>query len=88
MAWLRRRAFVMIAQKLGAEHTITKMMGCMSYGRNNAEQGPTSNLQGAIREVSFLDGCFWVLNLWARDNDDNAQKVMLELYPRGYTSKP
>ena len=87
MAHLRRRAFVIIAQKLGPEHQITRMMGSMSYGRNDAEQGPSGNLQSAIREMAFLDGCFHILNVWARDNDRSAQTVM-KVYPRGYTSRP
>ena len=45
-----------------------------------------STLQTAIREMAFLDGCFNVLNCWARDNDRNAQNIMLDAYPRGYAT--
>jgi hypothetical protein len=85
MASLRRRAMVLIAQELGQEHNITKLMGSMSYGRNDAEQGPGENLKTAIREMAFLDGCFCVLNTWAAINDKAAQSKMLKIYPRGYT---
>lgn len=87
MASLRRSAFVQIASKLGPDHKITQLMGCMSYGRNDVEQGQQGNLQTAVRETAFLDGCFHILNVWARDNAPKAQKV-LNLYPRGYSRKP
>ena len=88
MAAIRRSALVRIAQKLGKEHAVTKLMGCMSYGRNDAEQGPGGNLQSAVREMAFLDGCFHVLKTWASDNDRGAQRVMLDLYPRRYETAP
>lgn len=88
MASLRRSALVQIAQKLGKDHRITQLMGCMSYGRNEAEQGPEGNLQSAVREMAFLDGCFHILHCVARANDDiKAQRVMCDLYPRGFASR-
>lgn len=86
MAHLRKLALVEIAQQLGKEHTITRLMGSMAYGRNNAEQGPEGNLQSAIREMSFLDGCFHVLNTWARDNDPKAQ-LLMRSYPHGFSKR-
>lgn len=88
MANLRRVAFKAIADKLGPKHEITRMMGSLAWGRSNFEQGGDSNLQTAIREMSGLDGFFDAINHWARDHDSNAQRVMLDLYPRGFASAP
>lgn len=84
MAGARRRAFQRIAGKLGKDHPVTKMMGGLSHGRHRAEQGPDGNLRTAVREMSFLDGYFDCLNLWARDNDPAAQRIMIDEYPHGY----
>ncbi len=81
MAVNRKIALMDIANKLGLEHPITKMMGSLAWGRHNAEQGPETSLRTAVREMAYLDGAFNVLNLWARDNDRKAQRIMLDLYP-------
>ncbi|MBK6616320.1 hypothetical protein [Ottowia sp.] len=88
MAGKRVAAFVAIARKLGKEHPITKMMGARAWGRHGFEQGPTSTLRTAIREVAALDGAFDVINQWACDNDAAAQRVLRELYPRSMESAP
>jgi hypothetical protein len=87
-ARLRKAAFVQIGKKLGKNHPITKMMGSLAWRRHNAEQGVDGNLRTAIREYSFLDGYFDALNLWARDNDTKAQRIMLDIFPRGMRHKP
>ena len=84
MANHRKIAFKRIAEKLGNEHPITKMMGSMAWGRNKAEQGVEQSLRTAVREMSFLDGAFEILNTWARDNDRTAQRIMLDLYPSSW----
>jgi len=86
MAWKRKHAFQKIADELGKEHPVTKMMGTLAWGRHAGEHGPDFGLREAIYEMAFLDGFFEVLNLWTRDNDGKAQRVMLEHYPRGYES--
>ncbi len=85
MAMKRRLAFQFIARKLGENHKITKMMGGLSHGRNDKEGNIEGhNLRSAVEEKGYLDGCFHILNLWARDNDRKAQKVLHEFYPSGY----
>jgi hypothetical protein len=86
MAHKRVYAFVSIARALGKDHAITKMMGSLAHGRHHFEQGPSGNLQTAVREMAALDGYFDCLNLWARDNDPKAQRVMNDLYPRSFES--
>ena len=86
MAAKRRTAFRQIARKLGKEHAITEMMGNLAWGRGDFEGGMDSGLQDAIREMSALDGAFSILNLWARDHDTKAQRIMLDLYPMRFES--
>ena len=76
----RIRNFVAIAKALGAEHPITQMMGNLSHGRHNWEPGPSITLEKAIVEASALDGCFHILNLWARDHDRDAQNKMQAIW--------
>jgi hypothetical protein len=84
----RLRSFQAIAEALGKEHTITKMMGSLAWGRHGAEWGPGSD---HIRTVSyalgFLDGCFDILNKWASDNDHKAQRVMTTTYKADFAVK-
>lgn len=86
---VRRRtsAFQTIAEKLGKVHPITKMMGTLAWGRFKKEFGPDGGgLREAVEAKGFLDGSFDILNLWARDNDPKAQRIMLNIYPSGYES--
>lgn len=87
MASERRRALVMIAQKLGKEHPVTQAMGSMAWGRNEREQGPEGNLRTAIEEKAFLDGCFHMLRRFAKSDDLKARKAF-ELFPRNWASRP
>jgi hypothetical protein len=88
MASRRLQAFQQIAEKLGKDHPITKMMGSRAWARHNFEAGPDGGLRGEVRAMSALDGAFDVLNTWARDNDQAAQRIMLELHPRGFENHP
>lgn len=88
MAAIRKNAFVKIANKLGKEHPITKMMGSLAWGRHNAEQGVEGNLHTAIREMAYLDGFYDCLNLWMRDNDRGTQHLIRDMYPRNYEKRP
>lgn len=81
----RRSAFKEIAKKLGPKHKITKMMGGLAWGRHRAEQGPGGNLRSSIEEFGYLNGFYDALNLWARDHDHEAQRVMTTTMPTGYT---
>ena len=85
----QRKVYAMqkIAKTLGEDHSLTKMMGSLAWGRHKAEQGPEGNLQTAIIEMAFLDGYFAALNRWARDNDTKAQRIMLNIYPLGFSEK-
>ena len=86
MANRRSYAFQQIAALLGKDHAITKMMGPLAWGRNKAVPGMRRTLPRDVMEMGFLDGAFDILNLWARDNDPAAQRVMLDIYPSGYES--
>ena len=86
MASRRLDAFQQIAKRLGKDHPITKMMGSRAWGRHKDETGSQPDLRAAVLEVGSLDGAFDVLNLWARDNDPKAQRVMGELYPTNFFS--
>jgi hypothetical protein len=86
MARARIVAFKRIADALGENHAITKMMGGLAWGRYDCEPSPSNKgLRAGAEAKGFLDGYFASLNLWARDNDTKAQRVMLDLYPRGYS---
>jgi hypothetical protein len=77
----RLRSFQAIAEALGKEHTITKMMGNLAWGRHDAEWGPGGDhLRAVSYALGYLDGCFSILNMWARDNDHKAQGVMTKAY--------
>lgn len=80
----RLRAFPKIAKELGEEHAITKMMGSLAWGRHPWDGALPLSLQDVIRAASGLDGVFHTLNLWARDNDYLAQRVLLKHYDGGY----
>lgn len=84
MCDLRRYAFQNIAKALGKEHEITKLMGPLAWGRNDFEPKPDRKVADAHAEFGYLEGCFHILNIWARDNDVVAQMVMLKHWPRGY----
>ena len=79
LATRRRNAIQEIAEALGKYHAITTMMGSMAWGRHDWEGNP-GTIQGAIRQASALEGAFWVLNIWARDNDSVAQSKMLDIW--------
>lgn len=79
----RIRAFRKIADELGKDHPITRMMGTLAWGRFKAEQGPGGTLRTAVEAYGFLNGYFDALNHWARDNDRDAQRVMLRHWPSG-----
>ena len=79
LAAKRRNAIQEIAKALGKDHAITSMMGSMAWGRHDWE-GIPGTTQGAIRQASALEGAFWVLNIWARDNDSVAQSKMLDIW--------
>jgi hypothetical protein len=86
MARLRVAAFRKIAEALGKNHAITKMMGGLAWGRYDCEPSASNKgLRAGAEAKGFLDGYFECLNLWARDNDPPAQRTMLDLYPRGYS---
>jgi hypothetical protein len=86
MAARRKVAFKAIAHRLGKNHAITKMMGSLAWGRHRFEEGAEGNLRTAIEDKAALDGAFSILNQWARDNDRDAQRIMLDLYPSSYES--
>lgn len=79
---LRKRtlAFPKIANTLGKEHPVTKMMGPLAWGRHSWEHGPDYGLQDVIVAASALDGVFDTLNLWCRDNDLGAQRTLIQIY--------
>ena len=86
LAWERRKWLQDIAKALGKEHPVTKMMGSLAWGRHNWESGPTPTLQSAIQEAAAVGGVFYILNLWARDNNMEAQRRMLDIW--GQYRKP
>ncbi len=82
----RRYAFKEIAKQLGKGHQITVLMGALAWGRNEYQRGPGRTAVNAHEEFGYLEGCFHILNIWARDNDEKGQRVMLKHWPRGYES--
>lgn len=89
MGRLRQRALILVAQDLGEEHPITKMMGSASYGRHAFETGPQPNLQSAIYFKAGLDGMFEVLHRAAHiADDDQAIKSLQKHFPRNFTAAP
>ncbi len=80
----RVRYFKQIAEVLGKEHPITKMMGSLAWGRYDAEWGPGHSLRDVVEAFGFLNGSFSILNMWARDNDQPAQTIMLSIWKSGY----
>jgi hypothetical protein len=86
MARLRVAAFRKIAEALGKNHAVTKMMGGLAWGRYDCEPSPSnSGLRAGATAKGFLDGYYQCLNLWARDNDTKAQLTMNNLYPHGHS---
>ena len=77
----RRRAFKRIAEALGKEHQITQLMGSLAWGRNDFEPKPGRTAVNAHEEYGYLEGCFNILGIWARDHDVLAQNKMLRLWP-------
>lgn len=76
----KEAAFTEIARLLGENHRITRMMGTLAWGRHTWELGPNPLQVAAIRRDAALDGYFSALNLWARDNDQEAQKIMIHIW--------
>jgi hypothetical protein len=85
---LRIGAFVKIGSRLEKDHPLMLMMGSLSYGRHAFETGPNPNLQDAVRAMSGLDGIFEAMKGWARANDPILQRMMLSIYPKGFTTRP
>ena len=79
LASRRGRSLWQICQELGDDHTITKMLGSLAWHRHEWETS-TPNLQSTIVEAAALEGVFSVINLWARDNDPEAQRKILRLW--------
>jgi len=81
LAARRKRALMSVAEQLGKEHALTKMMDCMAWGRSAAEQtGSGTTLQTAVAEWAYLVGAYDVLNTWARDNDIKGQIVLVKAW--------
>ena len=78
----RTRALERVATILGKDHLLTKRMGAYAWGRCHAEQGPHCTLQGYIRHASILEGFYDCLNLWARDHDQAAQRILIQEWHR------
>lgn len=77
-----------IAAELGKDHPVTNMMGSLAWGRHDAEWGGDGpKLRTATYALGFLDGIFNAINLWARSNDQKAQRVMLKNYKVGFYAK-
>lgn len=75
----KESAFKAIADALGKKHPVTAMMGELAWGRYEAESSvssPHARLRPLLMAHGYLDGCFHILNLWTRDNDRDAQKLM------------
>ena len=87
MARLRCSGLAKIAQVLGKEHMVTKLMGSAAWGRSDFEHGPDTNLQTEIRWMAGQDGMVEILKSWCRCNgDDKTMRIINEHYPRGFTS--
>lgn len=77
------RKFRSIAETLGKEHPLVTMMGELAWGRHNWELGVAAYLEQAIKRVGALEGYFEAMNIWARDNQPEAQRVMLKIWYGG-----
>ena len=75
--------FRQIADVLGKEHTITKMLGPLAWGRHNWELGSYPLLAEAIRRAAALEGYFTAINMWARDHDGAAQEKIVKIWYEG-----
>ena len=79
----REIAFREIAETLGKEHTVTKMLGSLAWGRHDWEMGggkPT--LERAIIRAAALHGYFQAINQWARRHDLTAQDQILAIWDK------
>ena len=83
MVLRRLTAFKKIADSLGKDHPITKMMGGRAWGRHRYERGTDVSLRSVVEEFGSLNGAFDILNTWAGEYDRKAQRIMIDLYPRG-----
>jgi hypothetical protein len=88
MRRVREHAFIRIVGRLGPAHAITKMLGPLAWGRYDAAPSPGNEgrLRAEVAAKAFLDGYFAAINLWARDHDAKAQRVLIDEYPRGYST--
>jgi hypothetical protein len=77
---LYEERFRRIAAALGKEHTITKMLGPLAWGRHDWELGPHPLLPQAIRCLGALEGYFAAINMWARDNDRVSQGMIVKIW--------
>ena len=76
----RQQALQCIAEQLGKEHTVTKMLGSLARGRHNWETGPNRTLQSSIVLAAALDGVYETINIWARDHDCRAHDIIINTY--------
>lgn len=83
---IRERAFKAIADALGKDHAITRAMGPLAWGRHEFQGGPDDKgVRYEALKLGYLIGRFDSLNIWARDNDALAQRVMLKLWPHSWS---
>lgn len=73
------RAFVNTAKELGKGHSMTRLMGSLAWGRHPFERGPSDQgLKDCIYAAAGLDGMYQVLNMWGREYDTAAQRVLID----------
>ena len=72
--------FRQIAHVLGKEHTITKMLGPLAWGRHNWELGPHPLLPQVVLRAGALEGYFAAVNMWARAHDKIAQRQIIKIW--------
>ncbi len=84
----RLYAFKKIADALGKEHAITKMMGQLAWSRHDHEPGIQPTKDSYVFATGVLTGAFDTLNRWARENDYSAQRKMLDIWPRSWAAPP
>lgn len=66
-----RSTFMAVADKLGKDHPMVKLMGGLAWGRNDAERGPSEQtLRAAAVEYGFLRGCERMLVAWCNTQKD------------------
>lgn len=84
----RTQAFRKIAEVLGKNHPITKLMGPLAWGRHEFEGGPDDKgLRFEAMKLGYLIGRYDTLNTWARDNDQKGQRVMIDHWPTSWHVK-